>query len=92
MSTVKSVDVASSISLEPGQFWSLLPGTDFTGQVIDDLGYIVEEVVVTDNAAIQDVEYWAAGWYLVRGNRDGERFEIEAFLEDDMPLILVDER
>lgn len=89
---VTTIDAAAHIDLAPGQFWSLPRGNDFTGQVIDDFGYIMGEVVVTDNAAITEVEAFSEGYYLVRGNQGGERFEVETYLDDDITLVLVDER
>lgn len=88
----KSIYEASQTPIAQGQFWMLPQDEEFVGQVFDDEGYIVADLVITDLAAFTEIDFLAPQEYLIYGNQDGSNFVVEALVDDETPLMLVDER
>ncbi len=75
-----------------GQFWELHPDDIITGVEYNDEGNIVADVELTSLAAITDIETTDEGNYILWGEQLGERCRIEAGIDFDTRMRLIDAR
>lgn len=90
-----TIETAALTAREQGQFWELHPEATILAD-IEDEGFIVGQVELTDRAAITDMEtldYNDGDTYMLWANQDGEKFScLTAVIDADTLVRLVDAR
>jgi len=87
-----TVEVAANTRTEMGTFWELHPDVTITLTEYSDEGYILNDIEVSTNAALYDLDVITDNLFLIYGNEDGNKFQGEALLDPWTPVRLVDAR
>jgi len=86
-------EVAAVTHTEAYEYWVLYAGVEVDVTFRDEDGNITEAGVITDKAAITDIDVWdESGSYILYGNEEGVRFNVEASVDPWTPVRLVDSR
>jgi len=87
-----TVEAAANTRTEMGTFWELHPDVTITLTEYSDEGYILNDIEVSTNAALYDLDVITDNLFLIYGNEDGNKFQGEALLDPWTPVRLVDAR
>lgn len=87
-----TVEEAANTRTEAGTFWELHPDVTITLTEYSDEGHILDDIEVSTNAALHDLNVMTDNLFLVYGEENGERFQGEVFMDLWTPVRLVDAR